>query len=463
MSVDDPFGVVFPPSVLDRPVILASSGGGDSLGALMVLHRWLQQGRIPALTVVSIDHQLHPDSTHWSATACAQAAALGVAARVKTVVVPATSRHGHRSLEARARQARYEALAECVAAEAGAVLVTAHHQQDQAETVLLALLRGSGTAGLSAMLPCQPFAGGWHWRPFLAVSSAALRATAAPFSVAPIDDPSNQESSMDRNYLRREILPRLTSRWPHAVKTLAESADGAAADRQVLQEYARMLEPDLTTDRIPLQAWSNLSRAAQANLLRTWAEARGALMPPRARLMEFLRQIQAARADRQPVLRWGPWGIQRERSALHWLAPGGTMCPVLPSPRVWQDPRQPLILADGQRWQMVRHAEVVAEPESAPELIAETWLNHPWFLRPWRADDRLRLKAGTARRRVKDLFQAQGVPVWQRRRYGLIEIDGQPAWVPGLAIDEQFRAPLPSVAWSLVIDSTETQACSETT
>ncbi len=441
--VADPFAQAFPPQILHRPVILASSGGGDSLAALVVLHRWWQQGRIPALAVVSIDHQLQPDSAEWSAMACAQASSLGVSAMIKTVTVPTVDRFGHRSVEARARQARYDALAEVLAAQPGSVLVTAHHQQDQAETVLLALLRGSGTAGLSAMPACAPFAGSWHWRPFLGVPLAQMRAVTVDFRVAPVADPSNQDTAFDRNYVRQEIFPRLKARWPRVVTTLADAAEGAAADRQVLQEFAQHLVPDLTSGVLPLQRLNGLSRAAQANSVRAWVRAQGALMPPRARLMEFLRQIQTARTDRQPVLRWGPWGIQRDRASLHWVPKGGAN-PPLEVPIAWPNPRLPLLWPDGQRWRLIEAAA------GGAEVIAAEWLNQPWRVRAWRAEDRLRLREGAPRRRVKELFQVQGVPVWQRRQFQLIEMAGQPAWIPGLALDVRFRAPAASSGWMLV-------------
>ena len=446
MPVADPFAPAFPPQILNRPVILASSGGGDSLAALVVLHRWWQQGKIPALTVVSIDHQLQADSAQWSAVACAQALVLDVPALTKTVTVPTVDRSGHGSVESRARQARYDALAEVMAEQPGSVLVTAHHQQDQAETVLLALLRGSGTAGLSAMPVCAPFAGSWHWRPFLSLPPAQMRALTVDFPVAPVADPSNQDTTFDRNYLRQEILPRLQARWPSVVTTLAHAAEGASADQQVLQEFAQHLVPDLTAQILPLHRLVGLSRTAQANVMRVWAKVQGALMPPRARLMEFLQQIQRARADRQPVLRWGIWRIQRDRASLYWL-PGGEANPPLQSPIIWPDPRQPLRFSGGQCWRLLE-----AAPGST-ELIASEWLNQPWRVRAWRAEDRLRVREGAPSRRVKQLFQAQGVPVWQRRQFLLIEMAGQPAWIPGLAMDERFRAPAATSGWALVTET----------
>lgn len=442
----DPFAVSVPDEVQGRPVILASSGGADSLGALRVLHRWLLRGKIPALSVISVDHRIYSDSSAWSRTACAQAAELGVAAKTRVVQLPPADDQGHRSLEARARQARYTALAEALSEQPGAVLVTAHHQEDQAETILLALLRGSGTAGLSAMPVCVPFADGWHWRPFLTVPQAALRAVAPelPTMIPPVDDPSNRDTRFDRNFLRHEILPLLQRRWPSVVAQLSQTAEVIAEERQVLQECAQTWVPDFSERRLTLSTVSALSFAAQANVLRAWIRAQGALMPPRTRLMEFIRQMNTARSDRQPLLRWGRWGIQRDRAALYWLPPVPSS-PVIHEPLTWSNPRQPLSLMNGTRWSL-RPAAVQTE-----EVIAQEWLNRAWRVRPWRADDRLQITTG-ARDRIKTLFQQAGIPVSARRSYGLIEIDEMAAWVPGLGLDRRFRAA-PNAGWQLVVET----------
>ncbi|WP_407275102.1 tRNA lysidine(34) synthetase TilS [Halothiobacillus sp. DCM-1] len=443
-SVLTRFDVPVPPPVQGRPVILASSGGADSLGALRILHHWMQCGKIPALSVVSINHQIHPDAASWSERACAQAAALGVPATVMTVALPAVTEQGHHSLEARAREARYAALAEALAASPSSVLVTAHHQQDQAETVLLALLRGSGSAGLAAMPVCALFAGSWHWRPFLSLAQADLRGLAAEFPVVVVEDPSNLDTACDRNYLRHEVLPLLQRRWPTAVTQLAQTAEVVAEERFALQESALRIFPEiLTAQALPLGVLQGVSRPAQASLLRVWIQAQGALMPPRSRLMEFLRQIHAARPDRQPVLQWGRWMIQRDRGLLHWVAempPAETPHETLD----WPDPQQPIPLPTGVRW--------VLRPATSEdtEIIAEDCLSRSWRIRPWRSADLLRVTAG-ARRRIKTLFQSRGVPVRDRRQYLLIEIDAVPVWVPGLALDMHYRGTA-GHGWALHIE-----------
>ncbi len=430
-----------PEAVQGAPVLLASSGGGDSLGALVMLHHWLAAGKIPALSVVSIDHQIHPESRRWSEQACAQAAALGVAASIVTVALPGVDAQGHRSLESRARQARYQALAQSLAAVPGAILVTAHHREDQAETVLLALLRGSGVAGLSAMPALTPFAGRWHWRPFLAVPRATLRSLAADFPVPIVDDPSNLDTNQDRNFLRHAVLPLLSTRWPSATTQLAQTALVAAQERQALDELAARVTTDLSSSVLPLAPLLQISPGAQASVLRAWVAAQGALMPPRARLQEFLRQIQAASQDRQPVLAWGKWRIVRDRQVLHWLC-AASLPLGQPAPSNWGNPRQEPFLWQAAQWRL----QSVSDSHTVG--IAEHWLDASWCVRPWRASDRLRVSAG-ARRSIKTLFQAMAVPVHARRAYGLIEIDGEPAWVPGLAMDMKFRAE-PGQGWHLL-------------
>ncbi|MGC8698547.1 MAG: tRNA lysidine(34) synthetase TilS, partial [Halothiobacillus sp.] len=207
----DAIAVAWPARLPAKPrIVLASSGGADSLGALVWLNTQRVHGLIADLSVVSINHHIHPESANWSALAVRQARHFGLRADTIKVDLPPRSPEGHRSLEARARAARYAALSDYLAQQPmGSVLVTAHHLSDQVETFLLAALRGSSVAGLCAMPALAAFGSGWHWRPFIHTPAAALHALAQGTSMPYVVDPSNFDTRYDRNFLRHDILPLL--------------------------------------------------------------------------------------------------------------------------------------------------------------------------------------------------------------------------------------------------------------
>lgn len=440
------------PETLPRPlrVILASSGGADSLGALAWLHQQRLSGLIDELTVVSIDHQLHPDSAKWSARACAQADFFSIDSTCISIEVPSRGIHGQHSLEARARWARYEALTSWMrdnyTRDEEPVLVTAHHLEDQVETFLLAALRGSGAAGLSAMPILTRLGSGWHWRPFLSVPREQLRQYGAGLPLIPVEDPSNQDLSYDRNYLRAEIVPRIVSRWPQSLAGLARSASQAAEDRLLLESLAAIDAPLENSERLPLAPWLHLEPARQANVIRTWVKQHNALMPPRRRLAEFLRQIKVAEADQYPELAWGEWKITRYRDALWWRSDQklSRQHDVL-----WRDKKNAIKSTSGGVFCLVR------TKADDPLAIGERWVSKDWVLRGRRPGDRIQPKGSTCSRSLKNWFQEQDCPPWVRKLVTIVEIDQHLACIVGWGVDRQY-APEPSEpAWRVVLKNNQ--------
>ena len=205
-----------------HPLLIGFSGGLDSTVLLQLLASDPSMHRA-GLRALHVHHGLQAAADAWAEHCARQAAALGVALEVLRVDVPRDGGHG---LEAAAREARYAALAAALAP--GETLATAHHLDDQAETFLLRALRASGPEGLGAMRPWRRFAGGWHWRPLLALPRATLQAWAQAHALEWIEDPSNALPDPDRNFLRLQVLPMLQRRWPHAAAALARSAELSA-------------------------------------------------------------------------------------------------------------------------------------------------------------------------------------------------------------------------------------------
>ena len=208
---------------------LAYSGGCDSH---VLVHAAAQLRAVVAeriFHVVHVDHGLQTASAEW-ARHCA-AVCEELALPFTLLRVDARGSLGE-SPEAAARHARYRALASLM--QAGDCLLTAHHQDDQAETLLLQLLRGGGPHGLAAMPALSPFAAGMHARPMLTFSREELRRYAQRHALQWIDDPSNADSGFDRNYLRNSVMPVLRERWPAVARVLARGAGHQAEAAQLL-------------------------------------------------------------------------------------------------------------------------------------------------------------------------------------------------------------------------------------
>ena len=298
-------------------LVVGVSGGRDSACLLVAIAQLRRRGlsELP-LRAVHVDHGLQPAAPEFRA-ACARACArYGVAFTVLTVSVDTA---GGESVEAAARDARYAGFARDL--QVGECLLTAHHADDQAETVLLQWLRGAGVKGAAAMPACRSLGPGFHVRPLLEVSRRELEQFAAAEGVVACSDPMNVDVRFDRAYLRAQVWPVLLRRWPGAATALSRAGRHAAEaqgflDRAGAATLARLQDGEA----LCVTGLRALPRAEQLNVLRFWIARRGVVLPPVARLNEGLRQILDAAADRQPMLRWGGHALRRHRERLYLTA-----------------------------------------------------------------------------------------------------------------------------------------------
>ncbi len=261
------------------PVAVALSGGVDSVLLLAAICRlgWLER-----LRCIHIDHQLHEDSAQWSQFCRDYAAERGVDIACRVVHVEA----GGEGLEAAARRARYAALA--AEMHADEILLTAHHGDDQLETLLYRLVRGTGVDGLRGIRACEPFGPGWLMRPLLQETRAEILSAAQALGLRWLEDPSNQDLRFDRNYLRRAVLPAVLERWPLAGQAAMRFA-AAAGDSAELSEA--LAQSDLAgvamLDCLPLPILAALSPARQRNALRYALAQQHLPMPSAAALQRI--------------------------------------------------------------------------------------------------------------------------------------------------------------------------------
>ena len=293
--------------------IVAYSGGLDST---VLLHALAKSTTSSEILAVHIDHGLHADAGQWQQHCRTFAGNLGIAYETTTVAVALKPENG---LEADARRARYDAFAGIV--RSGDCLLSAHHEDDQAETLLLNLMRGSGPAGLAGIGLQQSFSRGRLLRPLLGVSREAIEAYAKRHKLEWIDDPSNEDSRFDRNFLRNEVMPKLVSRWPAVSNRLRRSAELVGESSELLNDLADIDLAVLgTRQRLSVSRLQALSPARQRNVLRRAVRLCGLPPLPSTRAYQIISEMLPARADAQPLVTWDGACVRRYRDNLFVMA-----------------------------------------------------------------------------------------------------------------------------------------------
>lgn len=391
--------------------LVAVSGGPDSVALLEAL---VATRRLD-LVVAHVDHGIHPDSAMIAAQVTTRAARHNLPCRVVSLAL------GADASETEAREARRAAL-RALATEVGAeIILLAHHADDQAETVLMRLLRGSGPAGLAGMPARQ---GPWV-RPMLEVSRATIGAWLVARGETAWDDPANVDPRHLRSWLRTEILPRLAARLPDVGVRLRDAGRQAAADRTAWAEalgHLPALAMAVEGGRIsvaapPLRGYPSALRHALVAAL-----GRRAGVP--------LGRRRLAAIDR---LLTQEHGVIRVAPALQAELAGGRFALV-------QDagvPADPVPLPDAGRLE-VGGVGFVVSPGVTEPLVRAGWVTTldqtPMLVRGWQPGDRIRPLGGTGHRLVATLFKEAGIPPMRRRTWPVVTTaDGATiVWVPGI-------------------------------
>ncbi|HEX9626055.1 MAG TPA: tRNA lysidine(34) synthetase TilS [Acidiferrobacterales bacterium] len=419
-------------------VCVAYSGGLDSHVLLHALSG-LRAATGLMLRAVHVDHGLHPQSAAWAAHCRQVCAALAVPCRVERVQV---ARDGGDGLEAAARRARYAALAAGLGA--GETLLTAHQRDDQAETLLLQLFRGAGVQGLKAMPASQAFGAGRLARPLLDYSRASLREYAQAQGLRWIDDSSNVDTALSRNFLRHQVLPDVRRRWPGVDAALARSARHAAEAAALLDALA---EADLAVCRhaavcghgLSVPALRALDPARRRNLLRYWLRRQGFHLPQTRHLAEVDAMLMHDPAGRRARVAWPGAELWRYRD---------TLCAMPPRPRpdpswarAW-DLDAPLAIADSGDWLEAGSASGagIARARIAPAGVV---------VRLRQGGERCRLPGRAHHHQLKKLLQARGVPPWERDWLPLVYQGDALVAVADLWVCEPFAARPGEPAWQL--------------
>jgi tRNA(Ile)-lysidine synthase len=411
-----------------KRLCVALSGGPDSVA----LAAGLAALRMPIpLRALHVNHHLQAQADDWMRECRRLGRALGMPVSVRHVTV-VTGRG--RSLEAAAREARRAAF--LAALRPGEALLTAHHLDDQLETLLLMLMRGSGVHGLAAMPAVQTFGCGWLMRPLLDEPRASLSAFVARHGLPHVLDESNADERFDRNFLRRRVTPVLAARWPGSARAAARSARWLGEARGLLDELAEADLVDLerpaaagvdgsrgigrshrTVPRrsLDLATLAALSPARQRNALRAWLRRQGVRPPDEVHLERIRVELPGARRDAQPVVRWSEAEVRRFRGRLHLLhpPPAGSRPPGRAVVGRWEWSRgRPFSLGPGRG-----ALRLVSDPDG---MIARSALPARLQVRTRAPGAKLVLREAGPRRTVKELLRSAGVLPWERDRIPVV-------------------------------------------
>ncbi len=417
-----------------RRIAVAYSGGLDSSVLLHLAAHYCRDAGID-LYAFHVHHGLSPNAGQWLAHCRGQADALGVHFDAREVLVQHIADYG---TEQAARLARYNALAEMCTQHQVALLLTAHHQDDQAETVLLQLFRGSGLRGLGGMAALHDDhallgEGIAMLRPLLDSSRTELEQYAREHAIAHIDDESNTDTRYRRNAIRQQIAPAIEAHFPGFAATVSRSARHLQSAQRLLDELARI---DLATceqgGALVIDQLRKLSADRIDNVLRYWLQGQGAdAVPSEAQLTQLRRQMLDAHLDAQPELLLSGLCLQRRLGKLVAMAGSGAMAP--PSSAIeilWQG--EEVIEVPG--WQGSLRFDMDVAGGLDPALLQRG----PLQLRPRSGSERLKPSLQRPSRTLKNLFQESCIPARARPWLPLLYIDGELAFAAGLGMDARF-------------------------
>lgn len=420
------------------PLTVAFSGGLDSCVLLHALSR-LRETRGLQLRAVHVDHGLHPDSPDWARRAQKTCDLLKIPCSVERVQVTQIRGHG---LEDAARRARYSCLARHVGA--GEVLLTAHQADDQAETVLLHLLRGTGVHGLAAMPAIMPFHEGRLARPLLDFTRAQLAAWAARENLQWIEDTSNQDLRLSRNYLRRQVFPLLEAHWPEASRRIARSAGMAAEAAELLDELA---EADWNgcrgaeEGRLSVSALRVLPAPRRRNLVRHWLRRQGFLAPTAMHLDQVLAQVMREPQSNRAVIRWTGTEVCRYRDEL-----------MARKPRAEPDARWKTDWSPPEALEIPGVGTLRVEPSRGDGLSRERIARAPLRVGLRQGGEICRLPGREHHHKLKKLLQEAGIPPWERKRLPLVYVNGELAAIGDRWVCEPYAAREGEAGWKLRLE-----------
>ncbi len=437
-------------------ILLGLSGGVDSVVLLHLLQQ-LSPRYSWRLSALHVHHGISPQADSWAVFCAGLCTRYGIPLQVEHVDIAPLRAHG---IEAAARKLRHAALAR----QPCDFVALAHHADDQAETLLLQLLRGAGVKGVAAMPLVKRAAthaplsiagrgsrgeGMAHHpillRPLLHCPRQEILDYAAAENLQWIEDESNADDSYPRNFLRHRVLPLLGEEFPAYRDTLARSAQHFAEASGLLDDLARLDTQNAAGKghgaTLEVSQLQTLSRPRAKNLLRYFLHGSGAPMPQAVQLDDMLQQLCGARQDAAVCIRYGDWQIRRYRGKVYVLGAPGEFDRNLIMP--WQGEAELEWPALNMRLHFIH--------TRGTGVSLEKLQRAPVTLRLRQGGETLRSHPNAART-LKNLLQEHCIPPWQRERLPLLYCGDELVCVPGAAIAAEYRAADGSAGVQLAFD-----------
>lgn len=399
-----------------QKIVVAFSGGKDSIA---LLHCLAQKAEKYRLTAIYINHQLQVESDSWGSFCSKFCQENGIAFEELKVKIEAKHRKG---IEAVARERRYEALFGQVLKQADAALVTAHHAQDQTETVLLNVIRGTGLFGLRAMSYLKV----WHvekeaiehYRPLLTVELQAIKDYLLENNLSWIEDPSNQENQFSRNYIRNQLLPNIYNKWPKFDEAIARLSGNASEAVELLQEIGEqdLSRVESSSFSLDLSAMAGESWARQKNLIIYWLLKQQQKTELNQTIYQWLKEVLSLNNPNAHPKRMlsNHSEIRVEGKKIYFLVN------FKESYRLGYIPESFEFLHFDEK-SMLNHQ------------VAERWLESPVVFRSIELDDFEKTPG------LKKWLNNNQIVYWNRHRWPVIEIEGEIAAVLGYSTNEKFK------------------------
>lgn len=412
-----------PPLNRAKAYVMALSGGLDSVVCLHLLKR------ISTLPVIAVhvNHGLSPNAASWADFCHTLCDDWSIECHIESVSIVKAPRT---SLEAQARELRYQALSKYI--QADIVLVTAQHLDDQVETFLLQLLRGSGLDGLTAMPDCKIISSGLHWRPLLNFSRDDIHGYAVQYGLQWVEDESNQDVRFARNYLRQQVLPLLKQRWPQYQHNIQRSCAHLAEARQLLDTSANRLLSQASVQQygyvgLNIASLQSLAIEQRNQLLRCWLR-QYRIIPSTAQLTELLHQCSAA-LDKIPQMVIAGQCIVREHGVLFCLPN------IAPPPAGYS---LPVTLPDNIELPFSAGRLQVSQQAAGEARLRFPNPNETVSIRFRQGGEMIQLTGRQHRHALKKLLQQSELPSWQKIRLPLLFYGEQLVAVADLWIDARF-------------------------
>lgn len=409
---------------------VAYSGGRDSHVLLHTLAQLRDREADVSVKAIHINHRLHSLSDQWEHHCCAVAQSLDIPFEAHVLCLDLQPGD---SVEAKAREARYAIFAQRLAP--GDWLLTAHTQDDQAETFLLQALRGAGPKGLGGIAKVRALGQGLLVRPFLGLTRDEINAYADHFKLSYIDDPSNEETRFRRNYIRHEIMPLLKTAFPGALTCLSRSSELCGQDNQLLDDYLEVQYQDALNEtalnQLSCRHFEGLSLQQQCHLLRGWFSKNAMKLPSVDQCHRILAEVLRAKPDAMPHLVLPEGSIKRFKGKLILLYDTAG-APKTGEEKIW-DLDQPLKWAEKQYQAVKMKGKGIALQHLPSKSL---------MVRYRQGGERCRLP-GRPNKSVKKILQEMQIPPWERDQIPIFYYEDRLVALGSIAIAQEFAVTDP--------------------